>query len=89
VDGSNQQSALWVPTGAAGCEGLVPARVPARLSWAAPAPYRFEGDPLVDGEGDLSFAFDAPVVDYTQAFFPADGSAGFSSPAPTENRRSA
>jgi hypothetical protein len=74
-------SSAWVATGAPGCEGLVPVHVPARLSWSAPGRYCFEGDPQIDGAGNLTFAFDDPsggftLERYKHAFFPADGRAG-------------
>ena len=75
---SAQQVASWLPTGAAGCEGLVPATVPPRLSWSGPRQFCFASQPLVDGLGDVSFAFDGslnsgPIL---SAFFLSDGSAG-------------
>src|SRR5437899_11231206 len=79
VPASDRQSAGWVPTGAAGCDGLVPPSVSPRLSWTAPSAhgsYCFEGDPVVDGDGDLAFTFDGPNSSFPRVFFPSDGSAG-------------
>src|SRR2546428_14094598 len=53
-----QQPGSWVATGAEGCDGLVPSRVPAARSWGTPGAYCFEGDPFVDGAGNLVFAYD-------------------------------
>jgi hypothetical protein len=64
-----QQAGSWVPTGAAGCEGLVPAAVTPQLSWTAPnssGDLCFLGEPFLDGDGHLT---------YDGAFFASDGSA--------------
>ena len=77
--GADRQSATWASTGAAGCEGLVPASVSPRLSWTASAPPC--AGPWVDGEGDVAFTFDIGPFEvggsqFSSAYFPADGSAG-------------
>jgi hypothetical protein len=74
---SNRQSAGWVETGAAGCDGLVPASVPARLSISSASPPRCDGNLVaVDGKGNLAFASTRDFADSAVAFFLADGSPG-------------
>jgi len=65
-----------VPTGAAGCAGMVPSSVPPRLSWSASEPYCFVDDPIVDGAGDLSFVSASSATTFVQVLFPSDGRAG-------------
>ena len=74
----DRQSARWVPTGAAGCEGLIPADVPARLSFTASSSADCRGDePAIDGEGNLSFAFRRRFFGAGErAFFLSDGTPG-------------
>src|SRR5207248_2722613 len=78
---ANRQFANWTSTGASGREGLVPAEVAPRLSWTAPSPVCFDGDPIVDGAGDLVFAYHnlasgkSPGTVHL-SFFPSDGAAG-------------
>jgi len=78
VPAADQQSVSWMPTGALGCDGLVPTRVPPRLSWTAPVQRCFDGDPTVSGSGDLAFAYDeiGPPYPLHLVFFPSNGTAG-------------
>jgi len=67
--GLARQNGQWVPTGAAGCDGLLPAAVAPQLSWTSSGDsggFCFLGEPFLDGDGHLA---------YDGTFFPSDGSA--------------
>ena len=70
-------AANWAATGAEGCNDFVPRAVSRRRSWSAPERYCFEGDPRVDGSGNLVFAYATHgLANYNLSFFPADGGTG-------------